>query len=129
MYFVLLYFSYNSTRSTEVYLNKGRKINLLNHDVDITGNIKVIELLKTQMLTNLAELYESMNKTVVDNDNRQKVLANIAIVNYILASRLGIDYNTLDSKIINRLKIGVLEEHNSMHEDIEILLKHMDNKR
>lgn len=98
------------------------------YDVDITGNIKIIEMLKVKLLTCISELYESMNQTTPDTEYRSQILANICIINYILASRIGVNYKNLDSKIISRLKVGILEENNNLYEDIKLLLNHMNKK-
>lgn len=97
-------------------------------ELDITSNIKRIEQLKCQLLSQVSELYMNLADSRQSPSDRNEILANIIIVSYLLASRLNINNTVLDQKIINQLKLGVLEE-NSFYNDMVFLLKHMDKNR
>ena len=99
-----------------------------NIELDITSNIKCIEQLKCQLLSQISELYMSLADSRQSPSDRNEALANIIIVSYLLASRLNINNTVLDQKIINQLKLGVLEE-NVFYNDMVYLLKHMGENR
>lgn len=100
--------------------------------IDITKNIKIIEWLKSELLSSVASLFEILFKgikgsqeTIVD------ILANIILVTYVLGRRLGISYNSLDIRIEEKIRLGVLEDHKieSWFGDLSSLKQHMDRKR
>ncbi|RKD22215.1 MazG-like family protein [Caminicella sporogenes DSM 14501] len=100
--------------------------------IDITKNIKIIEWLKSELLSSVASLFEILFKgikgsqeTIVD------ILANIILVTYVLGRRLGINYNVLDMRIKEKIRLGVIEEHKieSWFGDLSSLKQHMDRKR
>lgn len=93
--------------------------------LDITKNIKTIEILKSRLLSEIAFLHENMVKVNPEKEERVDVLSEIVILTYMLSSKLGIDYNALDEKIINKLKLAVLQDSGSFS-DINKLLKHID---
>ena len=85
---------------------------LLNQETDITKNIRVIEFLKSELLTAVASLYQNLLKgPKVGQDVIQDILANLVLVTYLLGKRLGISYSLIDSKIMEKIRIGMLEEH------------------
>ena len=97
-------------------------------ELDITSNIKRIEQLKCQLLSQVSELYMNLADSRQSPSDRNEILANIIIVSYLLSARLNINNAVLDQKIINQLKLGVLEE-NAFYSDMVSLLKHMDRNR
>lgn len=99
--------------------------------IDITKNIKIIEWLKSELLSSVASLFEILLKgikgsqeTIID------ILANIILVTYVLGKRLGISYNSLDRRIEDKIRLGVLEDHKieSWFGDLSSLKQHMDRK-
>ncbi len=102
------------------------------NEFDITKNIKIIEWLKSELLESTSSLYKSMLQTSeVDNAERSEILANMTILIYILSDRLGISYNTLDLKVLNKLKLGILDEENNkdFNNDFKQLSRHIDKNR
>lgn len=82
------------------------------NDLDITKNIKIIEWLKSELLTTVASLFELLIKgTKAGQEALIDVLANIILVTYILGKRLGINFSTIDMKIEDKIRLGILEEH------------------
>ncbi len=97
-------------------------------EMDITGNIKLIERLKSQLLTSVADLHENL----LSNEKAQEradILANITILTYVLGNRLGISNQSLDAKINGKLKLGVLDTQNSLHSDLATLYKHYERRK
>ena len=85
---------------------------MLNQDTDITKNIKMIEFLKSELLTTVASLYQNLLKgTKVGQGVIQDILANLVLVTYLLGKRLGVPYSMIDAKILEKIRLGMLEEH------------------
>lgn len=83
-----------------------------NQETDITRNIRVIEFLKSELLTTVASLYQNLLKgTKVGQDIILDILANLVLVTYLLGKRLGITYSLIDAKIMEKIRIGMIEEH------------------
>lgn len=85
---------------------------MLNQETDITKNIKIIEFLKCELLTTIASLYQSLRKGIeAEQDAIRDTLANLILVAYLLGKRLGTSYSLIDSRILEKIKIGMLEDH------------------
>lgn len=83
----------------------------MNEEINITGNIKLIDWLKTELLGSVTSLYRILLKgSKASRDIICESIAEIVILSYLLARRLGIDFSSIDSKIQNKLKIGIIEE-------------------
>ncbi len=83
-----------------------------NQETDITKNIKVIEFLKSELLTTVASLYQGLLKgSRVGQEVIQDALANLVMVTYLLGKRLGVSYSLIDYRILEKIRIGLLEEH------------------
>jgi hypothetical protein len=87
---------------------------LNNEDLDIMGNIKLIENYKNFLLSTVADLFVTMGKgSKASMDEVNDELAEIMIFSYLLGKRLGINYSSLDERMIKKLKLGAaLEENN-----------------
>ena len=102
-----------------------------NRNSDITKNMKLIEWMKNEILMSVSELFNILFKGVRSADEGlQDILANIIMITYLLAKRLGISFKDIDYKIKEKIKIGIKEEHSieSWYGDLSNLKKHMDNK-
>lgn len=83
----------------------------MNGDIDVTGNLKAIEWMKTELLGAVTSLYRVLLKGAkAGQDMILECLASIIILTYLLSRRLGIDFSSVDMKVINKLKVGILEE-------------------
>jgi len=83
-----------------------------NKDIDIIKNMKTIEWLKAELLSNIAYLH----KILVNNENNTKedledILSNIILESYILGKRLGLDYEDIDSVMKENIKLNLIQEH------------------
>lgn len=108
-------------------------INELQNGLDITRNVKIIDILKGEMLTDIAELFKLMNidSTEDIHDVAMDILANIIIESYVLGRRMGLSYESLDIQIREKLRAGI-EENNTMekcYKDLSILNNHMMGNR
>ena len=102
-----------------------------NNGIDITKNIKIIEWLKSELLSSVASLFEILVRGIKgQKDILADVLANIILVTYILGQRLGISYSKMDRKIEDKIKLGVLEEHKleSWFGDLSSFRKHLNRE-
>lgn len=84
-----------------------------NENIDILGNLKIMESYKTYLLSSIADLYATMAKGSRANmEDIVDELSEITMLSYLLGKRLGINYSTIDEKMMKKLRIGVLEENN-----------------
>lgn len=99
-------------------------------EMDIAKNIKMIENLQCQLLRLVSDLFCSMQDNRATAKDRADLLANIEIMTYLLAERLGISPQALDQKVVARLKVGMLEEEGSDEWKATLLgiYKHMENR-
>ena len=98
---------------------------------EVTKNVKIIEWMKNELLMSLSDLFNLLFKGVKPVDELlQDTLANIIMITYLLAKRLGISFKDIDYKIKEKIKIWIKEEHSieSWYGDLSNLKKHMDNK-
>ena len=98
---------------------------------EITKNVKIIEWMKNEILMSVSDLFNLLFIGVKPIDEAvQDTLANIIMITYLLAKRLGISFQDIDYKIKEKIKIGIKEEHSieSWYGDLSNLKKHMDNK-
>ena len=98
---------------------------------EVTKNVKIIEWMKNEILMSVSDLLNLLFKGVKPIDEAlQDTLANIIMITYLLAKRLGISFKDIDYKIKEKIKIGIKEEHSieSWYGDLSNLKKHMDNK-
>lgn len=105
---------------------------MLSQDTDITKNIRMIEFLKCELLNTVASLYQNLLKgTKVGQGVIQDILANLIMVTYLLGKRLGISYSMIDSRVMEKIRIGMLEEHEAekWYGDLTDLNEYMRIKR
>ncbi|EOD00030.1 MazG-like family protein [Caldisalinibacter kiritimatiensis] len=107
-------------------------MNSKDKNIDITRNIKIIEWLKSELLTAVASLFELLVKGVKNSqDAISDILANIILLTYLLGRRLGVSFEKLDSKVESKLKLGIIEEHNieKWYGDLNSLLEYFKRTR
>ncbi|NLM76159.1 MAG: hypothetical protein GX187_08750 [Clostridiaceae bacterium] len=83
------------------------------YGMDITKNLKLIESLKGQLLLSVSALYSEMSSETCEDIRPVAIdtLSDIIIISYLLSRRLGIDYPTLEKQISSKIRLGLLEEH------------------
>ena len=96
-------------------------------NVDIGRNIKIIEFLKCELLNSVSAVFEAIYKG--SREGQQMIiegLANIILVTYSLARRLGIEYSSID-KVQKKARLHMLEEHHleKWYGDLSILYQHL----
>jgi hypothetical protein len=74
--------------------------------LDITTQIKAIERLKCELLSDLAALYESLRTPARVDGN--EALASLLINVYLLARRLGLNFEKLNEEAVYKLRREIL---------------------
>ena len=81
-------------------------------ELDIAKNIRLMEWLKSEILTSVAELFRLLANGVRGS---QEVLADclsgIIMAAYLLGKRLGIPFDVIDRKMESKIRLGIIEEH------------------
>lgn len=102
-------------------------------EIDITRNIKLIEWLKSELLTDIANLFRVLVNGVHEevHESASETLSNIILISYLLGKRLGISYNVIEMKIHNKVKLGLLENHDveRYYGDLSELSRHLESSR
>lgn len=98
---------------------------------DVTKNVKIIEWMKKELILSVGDVFVLIFKGVKPLDEAlQDTLANIIMITYLLAKRLGISFSEIDYKIKEKIRIGIDQNHSveSWYGDFSNLKKHMENR-
>ena len=80
--------------------------------IDISRNIKTIEWLKSELLTDISRLYSIMVDSEDDiQEEACKSISNIVIESMMLGRRMGIDYTDIVINIRKKIMLGIEENH------------------
>ena len=96
---------------------------------DVTKNVKIIEWMKKELILSVGDVFDLIFKGVKPLDEAlQDTLANIIMITYLLAKRLGISFSEIDYKIKEKIRIGIDQNHSveSWYGDFSNLKKHME---
>ena len=98
-------------------------------EIDIAKNLRTIDWLKAELIDGVGVLFKSLLKT--GSDTTSDALASIIMITYILGKRLGLSFQSIDSKIKNKLysQIGDGHELEEWYGDLSDLLKYMEGKK
>lgn len=106
---------------------------IMEKEIDITRNIKIIEWLKSELLTDTANLFKSLVNGAKEevHDSVADTLSNIILESYLLGKRLGISYNAIELKIENKVKLGLVENDDMerYYGDLSELARHLNSSR
>ncbi len=100
----------------------------MKENVDIGRNIKIIEFLKCELLNSVSAVFEALFKGSKESQQMStEGLANIILVTYSLARRLGVDYSSIDKKVQEKARLHILEEHHleKWYGDLSNLHQHL----
>lgn len=102
-------------------------------EIDITRNIKLIEWLKSELLTDLASLFRALAGGARDQMHEvvSDMLSNIILISYLLGKRLGVSYNAIELKIHGKVKLGLVENNDveKYYGDLSELSRHLGSFR
>jgi hypothetical protein len=106
---------------------------LFEKEIDITRNIKIIEWLKSELLTDISNLYKILVNGVRQEvyDTVSETLSNIILISYLLGKRLGVSYNAIEIKMEKKIRLGLIENHDveKYYGDLSELSRHLDSSR
>ncbi|MGL5313033.1 MAG: MazG-like family protein [Peptostreptococcaceae bacterium] len=103
----------------------------LDKSSDVTKNVKIIEWMKKELILSVGDVFDLIFKGVKPVDEAlQDTLANIIMITYLLAKRLGINFSDIDYKIKEKIKIGIDQNHSveNWYGDFSNLKKHLNNR-
>lgn len=100
-------------------------------DFNIMYNVKIIEELKAELLSIIADFFKLLTKgSNVAHDAILDCISGAMIILYLLAERLGYSFIAVDQKIKTKLKEGIIDEDLIEKEgkDLSRLYTHMKEK-
>lgn len=81
-------------------------------DLNIMANIKMIEKLKANLLSIIAEFYHLLTKgSNVAQDAILNCISGAVIILYVLAQKLGYSCKDVDDDMKKKIQLGIAEEH------------------
>ncbi|MDR1914200.1 MAG: MazG-like family protein [Clostridiales bacterium] len=95
--------------------------------MDITANIRIIEMLKTELLKHVADLHEALLKQMPLAE-REELLSRIVIDCYMLTRRIGGSYEQLDNNISDTLRLMLLDGKEPSVRDAGGLIKFFESR-
>ena len=102
----------------------------MDREIDITRNIKIIEWLKGELISEMANLFKVLVNGMKDEVHGSigNILSNIILISYLLGKRLGISYNSIELKMEKKIKIGLVEQNDveKYYGDLSELSKHLN---
>lgn len=101
-------------------------------DIDIIKNMKTIDWLKAELLTNVALLHNSLVSGEENTkDHLEDIISNIILESYVLGKRLGIDYNDVNNALVENIKLNLIEEHKieRWYGDLSLLLEFIQSNK
>lgn len=106
---------------------------VFDREIDITRNIKTIEWLKSELLTDVANLFKVLVNGIREeiHESVSDTLSNIILICYLLGRRLGVSYNAIEMKIEKKIKLGLIENHDveKHYGDLSELSRHLNSSR
>jgi hypothetical protein len=101
-------------------------------EVSVTRNIRMIEWLKCELIAGVSSLFDLCFKGAkASQEALLDVLANIIMVAYLLGKRLGLSFYDIDGSLEDKLKMGILEDHEAekWFSDLSDLRQYIKNNR
>lgn len=94
-------------------------------DLDITQNINIIESLKSEMLYKVADVFQIHSEDGAHLD-KDKNIADLIILLYLLASKMGYSYEAIDKMVLSRLLSGIVSDEGMWRSDLSALKQHLE---
>lgn len=104
-------------------------MSVFNQGVDIARNIRVIEWLKTELVSTVAALFKAMIKN--SEEAIEDALASIIVTVYVIARRLGVSFAQLDIRVESKVRNGIREKHEieDWYGDLSAFLRYLGDKK
>ncbi|MCK8816645.1 MazG-like family protein [Natroniella sulfidigena] len=94
----------------------------------ITKNLKIIEWLKTELLSNVSLLF----KVMIRNNELKllDIITNVIMITYLLAKRLGYSFEQIDRKLQKKVEANANDKHQieAWYGDLTELLEHLKDR-
>ena len=102
---------------------------LISQGIDIAKNIRVIEWLKTELVTAVAALFKAMMKN--SQEAVEDALAGMVMTVYVMARRLGVSFAQLDIRVESKIRKAIREQHEleDWYGDLTALLRYKGDKK
>jgi len=102
-----------------------------NSEIDISSSLMLTEELKAELLSSVSKLYTSMTHGDITTSARSEIFADILIDTYLLAEMLGVSNNALDTKLLSRIRLMLLDNNcsDNVKRTLLQLSKHIDKNR
>lgn len=93
-------------------------------NLEITQNINIIESLKSELLYKVADIFQNQSE---DGSHLAKDLpiADLMILLYLLASKMGYSYDSMDAQLQSRLTAAIVSEQSAWQGDLSALKEHL----
>lgn len=91
-------------------------------DLFITKRINTIESLKSEALYKMADIFRYGG-----DDSKHSAIADLIVILYILADKMGYSYQKTDDCVINGIKTRIKAGESEWHEELSILLRHFED--
>ena len=101
-------------------------------EFDIAKNVRLVEWLKSELLTSVAELFKLLSSGIKgSHEALTDCIASIIVACYLLGKRLGIQFDSIDRKVEGKIRLGIIEEHDVEKDfgDLSELSRHMKESR
>jgi len=124
-YNVVLLYYFNKTKFIKGEIMEEKR------DMDIIRNMRAIEWLKSELLSNIAYLYEVLAKGEEDTkDNLKDIVSNIVLTALLLSRRLGLSYEDVFSSLEDNVRANIIQQHKieKWYGDLSELLELMRTK-
>ncbi len=81
--------------------------------MNISTNLKAIDMIKSEILSEIAKLYQTLADydEIGEYESVTNQIATVIAMDYILARRLGVTFAGIDNKISDLLSIGEENGH------------------
>ena len=98
-------------------------------EIDIGTNIKLIEWLKVELISGVANVFKQLPKS--REDVVASSLATVMLTCYLLGKRLGISFAKLECAIERKARINAAEGHEIevWFNDLSTLVQHLESRR
>lgn len=100
-------------------------------DMDIMKNLKTIEWLKSEILSSVAGLHQILANGEYDmKEDLEDLITNTILSSFLLGKRLGLNYEDIDSNLLDKIKLNLIEDHKieQWHGDLSELLEFFMSK-
>ncbi|MBC2582212.1 MazG-like family protein [Clostridium sp. DJ247] len=100
-------------------------------DFNIMHNVKIIEELKAELLSIIADFYKLLTRgSNVAQDAILDCISGAIIVLYLISERLGYSHTAVDENMRKKIRIGIIEEDKIEKEgkDLSKLYNHLKQR-